>query len=153
VTGGFNPERIKSFVPIVRWAALIAVGSLIAYSIASFGPDLSTVMPRLSSLQSLVSHKAEIRGVKLLNVGYKREPINGQVMLVLAGTISNDASQTMRVPKTIDVSLSDENYHELFHTAIQPGMATLGSGESASFHIPIPDVPTAKPHLKMDLQN
>jgi predicted Zn finger-like uncharacterized protein len=148
-----NSPQFKSLVAFAGWGALIAAGLLAALSIEHFGADISTSLPRLSSFQFLTSRNTEIHGVNLRNVGYHREPVNGQIMLVLTGAISNNADRTLRVPKTIIITLSDEDYHELFHTVISAGTATLGAGESVSFRIPIRDVPSANPHLQMDLQN
>ena len=153
VAGQLNSPLFKSFVAFAGWGALIATVLLMALSIIHFGADLTTALPRLGSFPFFAGRKIETHGVEMRNVGYQRETINGQTMLVLTGTISNSADHTLLVPKTITVAVSDENDHQLFHTAVSSGAATLGAGESITFRIRIHDLPSSIPRVHMALQN
>ena len=153
VAGKPNSSRFTPFVAFAGWGALFATVLLIALSIIHYRADLATIRPRLGSSQFLASRKIEMQGVDLRDVGYWRETIDGQIMLVLTGTISNSADRALPVPKTILVTLSDENNHQLFHAIVPAKVATLGPGESVMFRARIHNLPSTNPRLHMGLQD
>jgi predicted Zn finger-like uncharacterized protein len=153
VTTQSKLAQFKPFVAFAGWGALIGAGGLIALSVMHFGADLTTTLPRLDSFPFFASRKIETHGVEMRNVGYQRETTNGQTMLVLTGTILNSADRTLLVPKTILITVYDENDHQLFHANVSAGAATLGAGESIAFRVRIHDLPSSIPRVRMALQN
>jgi hypothetical protein len=92
-------------------------------------------------------------GIDLRNVGYRRETVDGETMLVITGTIANSAARELPVPKTIQVTMSDEYDNELFYAVIPANVATLGPGQSVSFRTRIHNLPAANPRLQMRLED
>jgi len=148
-----KPFRLAHIALAAGWVALITTLLLVALLVNHYREDIAMIWSHSGFLQPSASHQIEMQGIELRNVGYRREIDDGQSMLVITGTIANSADHDMPVPKTIRVSLSDENNNELFQAAIPANMATLGAGQSVTFHTRIHDLPSTNLHLQMHLEN
>ena len=139
--------------PAARWTVVIAIILVAALWANNSREDIAKISPHLPSLQSLLGHQMATQGIDLRNVGYQRENDDGQTMLVISGTITNNAVHELPVPRTIRVALSDENNNELFFTAFRPIVATLGAGKSVTFRTKIHDLPATNLRLEMHLDD
>ena len=148
------PLRLAPVALAAAWVALIAILLLAALLANHYREDIAIVWPHSLSPQPSASRQMEMQGIELRNVGYRREIDDSQTMLVISGTIANSADRELPVPKTIRVTLSDSNNNELFSAAVSsPTLATLGPGQSVTFHTQIHDLPSADLHLKMRLDD
>ena len=153
--GNRKAYRLAYIALAAGWLGLITLLLLVALLVNHYRKDIAMMGPHSPFLQSSASHPLEMQGIDLRNVGYRREIDDGQTMLAISGTIANGADHELPLPKTIRVTLSDDNNNQLFYVAIPipAKVPTLGPGQSVTFGTKIHDLPSTNLHLQMRLDD
>ena len=134
---------------IAGWAGLIAVVLLIGLSAVRYRQEITVIWPQSAGVYSTLGMNVNAHGVDFRDVDYHRESEDGQVVLVVTGTIVNNGTRELPVPQTIIVTLSDAGNHELYHWPFAPGVATLKPKQSVPILTRLSSPPAAARHLEV----
>jgi predicted Zn finger-like uncharacterized protein len=134
---------------VAGWLGLIAVVLLIGWSAVRYRQEIAVVWPQSAGVYSTLGMNVNAHGIDFAQVDYHRESQDGQIVLVVTGSIVNKGSRELPVPQSVRVTLSDASNHELYHWPFTPAAQTLKPGQSVVFRTQLSSPPAGARHLEL----
>jgi predicted Zn finger-like uncharacterized protein len=143
------PSRLPRQIGMTAgWLALVAVILVIGWSAVSYRQQIATVWPQASSVYAALGMHVNTRGLDFVDVAYHHETEDGQPVLAISGKLVNVSQHDVPVP-AIEVSLSDDSKHVLYHWNFNSSVATLRPGQTVAFLTRLSSPPSAARHLEL----
>lgn len=139
------PRRIGT---IIGWGGLVVVILVIAWSSLTYRQQIATVWPQAASLYSALGLHVNTRGLDFVDVAYHHETEDGQPVLAVTGKLVNISARDISVPP-IEVVLTDDSKHMLYHWRFNSSAHTLRPGQQVAFLTRLSSPPAGARHLEL----
>ena len=133
---------------LAGWFALALMLFLIGWTGFRFREEIATLWPQSSSLFATFGVAVNARGIAIDDWSYHREIEGGQPVMVVTGKLVNRSAHELTVP-SVQVTLTDDDEHELYRWTFKPPQPTLSPGQSLGFSSRLPNPPSAARHLQL----
>jgi predicted Zn finger-like uncharacterized protein len=130
------------------WLGLVVVILLLGWSALAYRQQIATVWPQASSVYAALGLHVNTRGLDFVDVAYHSETEDGQPVLAVSGKLVNISAHELSVP-AIEVTLTDDNRHTLYHWSFNSNVATLRPGETEAFLTRLSSPPSGARHLEL----
>jgi len=115
-----------------RYATAAIVLIAINLGLIGWRTDLVRWLPQTASFYAAIGLPVNVRGLVFANVMTVKEAQDGVQMLIVEGTIINDAKRAVEVPR-LRFSIHNEKGHEIYSWTVLPDKTVLITGESLQF--------------------
>jgi Protein of unknown function (DUF3426). len=126
------PWYSRKAILTAGWLGLVAVVIVIGAIATVYRSEVVGSWPKSATAYSTIGVKMEPSGLKISDVSSSEAPQNGQIVLTVAGALTNVTSHELPVPQ-IRVGLVDRDKRELYHWTVAPQILTLKPGQSTRF--------------------
>ena len=139
---------LRYFFLGVGWIVLAAILVVIAWTATVYRQQIVDKWPQSASLYSAVGVKAGTSDLQFENYGYHQDTEDGQLVLIVTGTLANTGGRVLPVPQ-IRATLADKDKHELYHWTFMPSVISLRPGQKTHFVTRLSSPPAAAKHLDL----